>query len=348
MKTASTSSLTSRVLVALVILLIASACSPFSTRNSSDSDTNNCLIDLDPPGVVTGLFVGPDDGEAPVVDELEAASCTIDVSVYILTADEVIAALIGAADRGVRVRVMLEQHPFGGSGTQVEVKSLLEDEGVAVRWSGSDIRFSHAKYAVIDRRLALIMNQNLTNAAFRSNREFGVMTSDAESVNQAQQIFDRDWDNEPVTDIEGPLIVSPTNSRERFLAMIDHANRSIDFYAEVIRDEEIVVALGAAEARGVVVRLIVDASMDEDTEAIAIELFNMGVEIRLAESLYIHAKLMVIDGEVAIVGSQNFTETSLDYNRELAIVVTNPAILERCLDVFERDWQRAIPGAPTG
>jgi phosphatidylserine/phosphatidylglycerophosphate/cardiolipin synthase-like enzyme len=73
----------------------------------------------------------------------------------------------------------------------------------------------------------------------------------------------------------------------------------------------------------------------------------MGVEIRLAESLYIHAKLMVIDGEAAVVGSQNFTETSLDYNRELAIVITDPSILERCLDVFERDWQRAIPGAPT-
>jgi phosphatidylserine/phosphatidylglycerophosphate/cardiolipin synthase-like enzyme len=114
----------------------------------------------------------------------------------------------------------------------------------------------------------------------------------------------------------------------------------------VIRDDEIVAALGAAESRGVEVRLIVDASMDEGTQGIAAVLHDWGGEIRLAETLYIPAKLMVIDGDQAVVGSQNFTPTSLDDNRELAIVVTDPFILARCAAIFERDWQRAIPGEP--
>ena len=105
-------------------------------------------------------------------------------------------------------------------------------------------------------------------------------------------------------------------------------------------------ALGAAERRGVAVRLIVDGSMDDADQAVAATLYGHGVEIRLADTLYIHAKLMVIDGEQAIVGSQNYTPTSLDDNRELAIVATDPFILERCLTIFERDWLRAIPGAP--
>jgi phosphatidylserine/phosphatidylglycerophosphate/cardiolipin synthase-like enzyme len=334
-------------LVALAILLLVSACSPLPSRNSSQNDIDSCLGGLKPAVAAAGLFVEPDDGEKPVIDELDAASCTIDISVYILSDDLVIGSLVEAASRGVRVRVMLEQYPFGGSGNQDEVKTSLEREGIEVRWSGSDIRFSHAKFALVDRQVALIMNQNLTNAAFQSNREFGVMTTDHESVDQAQEIFDRDWQNDPIHDVEGPLIVSPTNSRARLLAIIEGADRSIDFYAEVIRDEEIIAALGTAESRGVEVRLIVDASMDEDTQVVAVELYNMGVEIRLSETLYIHAKLMVIDREVAVVGSQNFTQTSLDDNRELAIVVTDSSILERCLAVFERDWQRAIPGSPT-
>ncbi len=57
---------------------------------------------------------------------------------------------------------------------------------------------------------------------------------------------------------------------------------------------------------------------------------------------------MVIDGKRAIVGSQNFTATSLDQNRELAIVLDNPLLVSRCLDVFQRDWSRAAPGAPAG
>jgi phosphatidylserine/phosphatidylglycerophosphate/cardiolipin synthase-like enzyme len=200
---------------------------------------------------------------------------------------------------------------------------------------------------VIDRQVALFMNQNLTTSAFVANREFGVTTTDTASVDQAQILFDRDWDHEPQDDPDGPLIVSPSNSRARYLDLIQGAEDTIDFYAEVIRDTEIVDALEVASIRGVAVRLIVDASFDEVTQEFAVQLHNGGAEIRLAETLYIHAKLMVIDGEIAIVGSQNFTSTSLDDNRELAIAIDDPILVERCLVIFDRDWLRAIPGSPT-
>lgn len=327
-------------------LVVLTACGPLDRVASSRPDAASCLAALALPEPVSGLLVEPDDGAAPIVNEFAGAACAIDLSIYILSDDDIIESLIAAAARGVRVRVMLEEFPFGGGGGQIELTERLERNGVEVRWSSTDIRFSHAKYAVVDRQVALVMNQNLTASAFTANREFGVTTTDQASVAQAQAIFDRDWRHDPLDDPGGPLIVSPTNSRERLLALIDGAGASIDFYAEVIRDEEIMAALGAAEARGVSVRLIVDESMDDADQAAAATLDDYGVEIRLAETLYIHAKLMVIDGEQAIVGSQNFTSTSLDDNRELAIVATDPLILERCVAIFERDWLRAIPGAP--
>lgn len=331
---------------AILVLIVTVSCAPAGRILSPTSSADACLATLGLPEPVSGLFVEPDDGVDPVIDELTAAACTIDVAVYILSDDLVIETLGAAAARGVRVRVMLEEFPFGGGGGQVEVRERLERHGIEVRWSAANIRFSHAKYAVVDRQAALIMNQNLTTSAFTANREFGVITTDRASVDQAQEIFDRDWRHAPLDDPGGPLIASPTNSRERFLDLIADADQTIDFYAEVIRDPEIVTALGTAESRGVEVRLIVDASMDEGTQAIAAELFGAGAEIRLAESLYIHAKLLVIDDELAVVGSQNFTPTSLDDNRELAIVATDGPLLERCAATFERDWRRAVPGAP--
>lgn len=331
---------------AILVLIVTAACSPLGQTSPPASNIDSCLGALTVSEPVSGLFVEPDDGVDPVVDEFRAAACTIDVAVYILSDETIIESLAATADRGVRVRVMLEEFPFGGGGGQVEVKERLEGHGIEVRWSAPNIRFSHAKYAVIDRQVALVMNQNLTTSAFTANREFGVTTTEAASVGQAQEIFDRDWRHDPLDDPDGPLIVSPTNSRARLLELIANADQTIDFYAEVIRDSEIVAALGAAESRGVDVRLIVDASMDEGTQEIAADLFGAGAEIRLAETLYIHAKLMVIDNELAVVGSQNFTPTSLDDNRELAIVATDGLILERCAAIFERDWQRAVPGAP--
>src|SRR5690606_29740286 len=139
-----------------------------------------------------------------------------------------------------------------------------------------------------------------------------------------------------IDDPDGPLILSPTNSRERLVALIAGAERPIDLYAEVIRDDEIVRELGAATGRGVVVRLIVEQSIDDGTQQRAVQLFEMGVEIRLTSALYSHAKLMVIDGGVAVVGSQNPTPTALDGNREVSMVVDDEAVLQRCALIFER------------
>jgi len=339
-------SVMSRSCCALVTLLLLVSCTFPGIDDTPGDRIAGCLEALGPTSAVTGLFVEPDDGYAPVLDEVAHAACTVDVSVYLLSDEAVISALAAAVDRGVRVRVTLEEFPFGGGGSQEEVRAQLQASGVEVRWSATDIRFSHAKYLVVDRTVAVVMNMNLTASAFQSNREFGIVTTDPSVVAQAQEIFDRDWAHEAIADPDGPLLVSPTNSREAFLGLIDGAARSIDLYAEVIRDAEVVAALGRAEARGVDVRVIVDQSLDDESQAVAVTLFELGVEIRIADHLYIHAKLMVVDGEEAVVGSQNFTATSLDDNREIAMVVTDALILERCLAIYERDWQRAVPGAP--
>lgn len=335
--------LAGRLAIVLVLGFSLTACGGAPGFLSSD-DGSACASALEGVPEATGVFVEPDDGRDPVLEEFQAARCGIDVSVYLLTDEAVIDELIAAARRGIGVRVMLEQHPFGGGGGQEEVEAELKAGGVEVRWSGSDIRFSHAKYVVVDRQVALILNQNLTNASFEGNREFGSITTQRDAVEQAQAIFDADWAGEPIRDIEGPLIVSPTTSRSRYLALIGGARDGVDFYAEVIRDPEIIAALAAAEERGVDVRLIVDGSPDEDQQETAAQLDERGVEIRLATGLYIHAKLMVIDGASVIVGSQNFTATSLDDNRELAILLRDPLLVERCVSVFERDWVRAEPG----
>lgn len=333
-------------LLALCVLLVLPACSPSQFTDTLPDHPGACAAVDAAREPVTGLMVQPDDGLEPFLREVDAAACGIDLSVYILSEPTIIEHLGQAAGRGVRVRVMLEEHPFGGGGGQVETMAMLEELGIEVRWSGTQLRFSHAKYMVVDSTVAVVMNQNLTTSAFTSNREFAVITTERAEVEQAQEVFDRDWEHLDIDDPDGPLILSPSNSRERLVALIVGAERSIDLYAEVIRDDEIVSELVAAAGRGVAVRLIVDQSIDEGTQDRATQLFERGVEIRLASALYIHAKLMVIDGDVAVVGSQNPTPTSLDDNREVSMAVEDEAVLQRCALIFERDWQRASPGAP--
>jgi HKD family nuclease len=320
----------------LVALVLAGCSGPHTVQE--------CLAGLpSAPAEVTGVFVEPDDSYAPVLDELEHARCAIDVTIYMLTDDLVFTALTDAASRGVRVRVILDEHPFGMFGDQQEARDRLEQGGVEVMWGASQFQFTHAKYIVVDSRVAVIMNQNLTRSAFNGNREFGVVTTEADPVEQAQAVFNHDWDGTSSDGVTGPLIISPETSRSRITALMNSAGTSIDFYAEVIRDEGIIATLRAAVQRGVHVRLIVNSSVDPaDLEAL-LELSTDGVEVRMMETIYIHAKTLIVDGEAALIGSQNYTMTSLDRNREVGMVVDDSALVARVVAVYERDWVRAVP-----
>ncbi|MGI8643811.1 MAG: phospholipase D-like domain-containing protein, partial [Thermomicrobiales bacterium] len=171
------------------------------------------------------------------------------------------------------------------------------------------------------------------------NRELAAITTRRAEVRQAAAIFAADWDRleEPEP---GPLVVSPTDSRQRLIGLIESARSSLDIYAEVVRDEAVIEALSGAESRGVNVRLVVSPEYsDQDRGQSEREwLAAAGVEIRFARGEYIHAKLIIVDGATVWLGSQNFTATSLDQNREVGMVIDDTANVNRVREVFDADF----------
>ncbi|MGC4191258.1 MAG: phospholipase D-like domain-containing protein [Thermomicrobiales bacterium] len=331
-------------MVLLATLLVLTACSPPWRDEQTTVDPTACLSGLSRPDFASeGIFVEPTDGVAPVVDELDHARCAVDVGIYLLTNNDIISALERAAARGVRVRAIVEQYPYGGSTDTEQLVKRLDAAGIAHKWSDSRFRFTHAKYIVVDRQVAIVMNMNLTASAFKGNREFGAISTDQTVVAETQSLFDGDWSGNPVDNPAGPLIVSPDNSRERFLDLIDGTRTSIDLYVEVINDPGIINALGYAAQAGIHVRLIVNPPEDDATRTIYAAMQRSGIEVRVLSRLYVHAKVMILDGDTAIVGSQNFTPTSLDSNREIALIVRSAGSVERARAVFAQDWADARP-----
>jgi cardiolipin synthase len=330
-------------LILVAVVLFAVAANVWLDRRWpwEDEPTQPPFAETD--GVV-GLFVLPDDGHDPILTEIAAAKSSITLQIYLLTDEEIFAALADAADRGVRVRVLLEEDPFGGPGTEEETFDRLARSGVEVRWSDPAFRFSHVKTFVLDEHVAIIMNQNLTTSAFAQNREFFAMTTQTSAVNQAAAIFEADW-NRTGAEIDGPLVVSPTNSRDVLLDLIEGATETLDLYAEVVRDGEMVAALIDAEDRGVDVRLIVSPDSEEDDQGRFERevLRQAGTEVRLARGLYIHAKMILADQTMLYIGSQNLTATSLDDNREIGLLISDQHAIARVLDIFEFDLAKAIP-----
>jgi cardiolipin synthase len=63
-----------------------------------------------------------------------------------------------------------------------------------------------------------------------------------------------------------------------------------------------------------------------------------GVQVREDPRLYMHAKIIVVDGQKAFVGSENISTQSLDRNRELGILVSDAGVLHTLEQTFQQDW----------
>jgi cardiolipin synthase len=302
------------------------------------------------PGALS-LFVQPDDGRAPILDAFNNAQTSIDLTIYLLSDREIIGALKNAVLRGVAVRVMLEPNPCcaNNNGPQRMLFSELQEARVQVQWANPAFRLTHAKFAVVDGTTGVIMSQNLTKTSFTFNREASIIDRDAADVTALENLFTADWARTTYTPSDPNLVIANINARQKLLALINDATKSLIIESEEMQDAQIIDALLAAQKRGVSVRFIGAAPLtptsgppqpDENAPGRK-RLVAGGVGVRVLASPYVHTKTVVADTLVAFVGSENFSAASLDTNREVGLLTTDTAVVARLTTVFTKDWAAA-------
>lgn len=111
-------------------------------------------------------------------------------------------------------------------------------------------------------------------------------------------------------------------------------------------NDELLDAMANAVKRGVDVRLIVPGFTDsrivlQATRATYAGLLDEGVRIYQLDDAFLHAKSVVVDGAVSIIGSANLDTRSFIHNDEVNAVIVSRAVGERMEAVFERDQRAA-------
>jgi len=128
------------------------------------------------------------------------------------------------------------------------------------------------------------------------------------------------------------LIVGPERARRQFTALIAGARTSIRLIDAKLSDPELVSILNARRAEG-----------------LTIEIFG-GKRVGDLKS---HGKLLLIDDETAVVGSLALAALSLDFRREVAIIVHERTAVADAVELFRTlreaaDEGRAAAGAGDG
>ncbi len=337
-------------LVAVALCVLLSACDvtisvPTSGSGSSNSSqcVSNCTVGSGVQGVQ--VFVEPDAGEHVITDAIRSAKKSVWVEIYLLTDRNVISALEEDANQGIDVRVMLEPHPSGGS-SSLRTIDQLKAAGIKAEETSPDFTLTHEKGMIIDGSTAFIMTSNFTLSALGgsrsvTNREYDIIDTNPQDVQAVTAIFTADWNRTTANFNDPNLVVSPINSRNDFTSLINSAHHTLLIEAEEMQDSDIEQAIVSAAQRGVQVQVILPSASgsSSDTNSSGIDAIKQGnVQVREDPRLYMHAKIIVVDGKEAFVGSENISTQSLDRNRELGIIVSEQGVISTLKQTFQQDW----------
>jgi phosphatidylserine/phosphatidylglycerophosphate/cardiolipin synthase-like enzyme len=291
------------------------------------------------------VIVQPDDGTEPVAALIRAAEHRLLIKQFTFTHPELLRATIGARARGVAVRVMLNPHRSSGSRANDEALKALVDAGIEAQWTNPKFAVTHEKSLVADDGIALIATFNFAEKYFSATRDYGLVVNDAAAVAEIAAGFAADWDRtEFVAPAESALVWSNLNARLRMAEFISAARDRLDVQHPKFVDAVILDRLTEARARGVAVRLLCGgrhgiSTWDLlDTFASLRVADRAGAHVHKQQTLRLHAKLLIADGDRALVGSMNIDRSAFDLRRELGAIVTAPSAVARLRQQFEADW----------
>jgi phosphatidylserine/phosphatidylglycerophosphate/cardiolipin synthase-like enzyme len=292
-----------------------------------------------PRATAPEVSVLPEDGEAPYVNVLMKAQKDIRVSAYLMGYGGILDTLEAKAAAGVKVRAILDV----GQDANLKYYDLMKAAGMEVLWSDMQFPYYHAKYMVVDGTEAVLSTGNYSkNYSVQRERNFVVHLNDPYDVADLVTIFDADWSRQSPTLSCTRLLVSPINTKDRLLAFISSAQRTLDIESMQFADTDIRAAVAARKLGGVEVRALLAAPswIDANTDA-ANFLKARGIPVKWMSAPGVHVKAMVADGERAYMGSVNISYTSISKNREVGLVLIDSTSVAPIKSTFERDWAAA-------
>jgi cardiolipin synthase A/B len=260
----------------------------------------------------------PADRKPAVLGVIRGARRRLALSMFRCDDFDVLDALAAALGRGVRVDVLLTGRARRWRTRLGHLWQVLESMGATLHRFGDPVVKYHAKYLIADDDQAVVTSLNLTRECFTETVDFVVVTRDRTVVGSLTRLFDADCRDAELAArrlLSPRLIVGPQGARERFTALLRGARRRIALVDHKLTDPAMLELL-------------------RDRERAGIRLTVLGRSHR--PGLRPHGKLLIVDDRVAVVGSLALSALSLDFRREVALVVRDRACVAQLVGVFQQ------------
>ena len=288
---------------------------------------------------------GPD---LPLATAIEEARLSVDIAVYSLSLWSIRDALLDAHRRGVQIRIVMESSNRGR-----DVPQELIDAGIPILGDRRE-GLMHDKFVIIDRSEVWVGSMNFTTGGAYHDNNNMLRIRSQKLVENYQTEFDEMFIDDhfgpdtvsdtpnPVTFVNGTMIetyFSPDDGvAEKIVELLDNAQESIYFMAYSFTADDISAALQDRASNGVTVMGVMDSSQVASNQGGEYDVFaQAGLDV-VEDGIegLMHHKVFIIDDEIVITGSYNFSASAEKRNDENILVIYNTDIAEAFLEEFQR------------
>jgi phosphatidylserine/phosphatidylglycerophosphate/cardiolipin synthase-like enzyme len=314
-------------------------------------------------GLPAYIFTADERVSPPLVTAIDRTRYTLDIALYNLQFEDTIDAMLRAKARGVKVRMLFDyDHVYPKANPQIQ---RVIDSGIETRvmkgrgGSGS----MHCKYAIFDATLLETGSANWSNLAEQASYENLMFLVDPHIVTGYRYNYEWMWSQaKPAGQPDAPsakpsappadsnrsvnfngtalpnYVFSPRGGTiaEMTLA-IDASRREVDVAMFAFTSRPLFDALSRAAARGVKVKLLLNAksAFPFKDEAKQNKISVRWQEGR-TENGIMHHKYAVLDDSLLINGSFNWSATAEDINTENTIFTMVPDYVNPFKTEFEK------------
>jgi len=314
-------------------------------------------LSINNPDVLTGSI------EEKLIELINHAQASIHIASFEFNLTPVAQALIAAKNRGVDVKWMTDDK----NGIQVDGDSgrgqfaMLTAAGVEVK---DDARSAlmHNKFWIFDQKILWTGSTNITaNGIFKQNNNVIVIHS-----NDIAFAFEREF-QEMWGGQFGPRAPSTVNNQwaildgsavqalfspedkvmSNLLPVVNDAKTSIRFLAFSFTDYPLAQVMINRANAGVDVKGVFETFGSTSPSSELQTLWCAHLPVRQdGNPSFLHDKIIIVDNNIVVTGSLNFSANADESNEENIVIVDNAEIASLYLQEFDKLWAQAADVAP--
>lgn len=295
-----------------------------------------------------------------LLSEINNAKETIDFALYGLKhQSDIVSALINAKNRGVKIRFVCDSNKNKNENYE-EIEKLKKyfpynsDEEYE---KSNRNAIMHNKFFIFDNKKVFTGSANITQTDFTSFNSNTVLLINSKEIaqqytNEFEQMFNGSFhyykihNNNKAVNINDTKISAYFSPQDKILTnqiipLIDKAKNKILISTFFITNHAIKQSLINAKLRGIDVKLINDATNASNKYNINKELRENGIIVKTENYAgKNHSKNIIIDDDISIIGSMNFTNSGERRNDENVIIIKDKDINTYLQSVFYHLWNK--------